>query len=159
MNAKLIGVVLVAFLVVMFFIQKSRISSLELKLDESKKLAESHASTIETMKLNNAEVALIDKTKTKELKDAKAQIEQLERDVAVGNKRLLVNASCPAVSTKPSTARVDDERAAQLTANAERAYFRLRNQHELVIKQLTGIQEYVRALPAECVAQPLVTAR
>ncbi|PNH87397.1 lysis system i-spanin subunit Rz [Vibrio diazotrophicus] len=159
MNAKLIGVVLVAFLVVMFFIQKSRISSLELKLDESKKLAESHASTIETMKLNNAEVALIDKTKTKELKDAKAQIEQLERDVATGNKRLLVSARCTTVPTKPSTASVDDERTAQLTANAERAYFRLRNQHELVIKQLTGLQEYVRALPAECVAQPLVTAR
>ncbi|MFL7864906.1 lysis protein [Vibrio cincinnatiensis] len=159
MNAKLIGVVLIAFLVAMFFIQKSRISSLELKLDESKKLAESHASTIETMKRNNAEVALIDKTKTKELEDAKAQIEQLERDVAAGNKRLLVNASCPAVSAEPSSARVDDERTAQLTANAERAYFRLRNQHELVIKQLTGLQEYVRSLPVECVAQPLVTAR
>ncbi|MDW6016761.1 lysis protein [Vibrio plantisponsor] len=159
MNTKLIGVVLVAFLVAMFFIQKSRISSLELKLDESKKLAESLASTIETMKLNNAEVALIDKTKTKELEDAKARIEQLERDVAAGNKRLLVNARCPAVSTKPSTASVDDERTAQLTANAERAYFRLRNQHELVIKQLTGLQEYVRTLPVECVAQPLVTAR
>ncbi len=159
MNAKLIGVVLVAFLVAMFFIQRSWISSLELKLDESKKLAESHASTIETMKLSNVEVALIDETKTKELEDAKAQIEQLERDIAAGNKRLLVNANCPAVSTKPGTASVDDERTAQLTANAERAYFRLRNQHELVIKQLTGLQEYVRALPAECVAQPLVTAR
>ena len=159
MNAKLIGVVLVSFLVAMFFIQKSRISSLELKLDQSKKLAESHASTIETMKLNNAEVALIDKTKTKELEDAKAQIEQLERDVADGNKRVLVNARCTTVSTKHSTASVDDERTAQLTANAERAYFRLRNQHELVIKQLTGLQEYVRTLPAECVAQPLVTAR
>ncbi|MCG6400169.1 lysis system i-spanin subunit Rz [Vibrio fluvialis] len=159
MNAKLIGVVLVAFLVAMFFIQKSRISSLELKLDESTKLAESHASTIETMKRNNAEVALIDKTKTKELEDAKAQIEQLERDVADGNKRLLVNARCPTVSAKPGTASMDDERTAQLTANAERAYFRLRNQHELVIKQLTGLQEYVKALPVECVAQPLVTAR
>lgn len=159
MNAKLAGVVLVAFLVVMFFIQKSQISSLELKLDESTKLVKSHVSTIETMKLNNAEVALIDETKTKELNDAKARIEQLERDVAAGNKRLLVNASCSAVSAEPSTASVDDERTAQLTANAERAYFRLRNQHELVIKQLTGLQEYVRALPAECVAQPLVTAR
>ncbi|EKF9663115.1 lysis protein [Vibrio cholerae] len=159
MNAKLIGVVLVAFLVTMFFIQKSRISSLELKLDESTKLAESHASAIETMKLNNAEVALIDETKTKELEDAKAQIEQFERDVATGNKRLLVNANCHAVSTKSGTASVDDERTARLTANAERAYFRLRNQHELVIKQLTGLQEYVKALPVECVAQPLVTAR
>ncbi|EOW9434112.1 lysis protein [Vibrio cholerae] len=159
MNAKLIGVVLVAFLVAMFFIQKSRISSLELKLDESTKLAESHASTIGTMKRNNAEVALISETKTKELNDAKAQIERLERDVAAGNRRLLVNARCPAVPAKPGAASMDDERTAKLTANAERAYFRLRNQHELVIKQLTGLQEYVKALPVECVAQPLVTAR
>lgn len=159
MNAKLIGVVLVAFLVAMFFIQKSRISSLELKLDESTKLAESHASTIGTMKRNNAEVALISETKTKELNDAKAQIERLERDVAAGNRRLLVNARCPAVPAKPDAASMDDERTAKLTANAERAYFRLRNQHELVIKQLTGLQEYVKALPVECVAQPLVTAR
>ncbi|EOV0352483.1 lysis protein [Vibrio fluvialis] len=159
MNAKLIGVVLVAFLVAMFFIQKSRISSLELKLDETTKLAESHASTIETMKRNNAEVALISVTKTKELNDAKAQIERLERDVAAGAKRLLVNARCLAVPAKPGAASMDDERTAQLTANAERAYFRLRNQHELVIKQLTGLQEYVKALPVECVAQPLVTAR
>ncbi|EKO3395719.1 lysis protein [Vibrio fluvialis] len=159
MNARLIGVVLVAFLVAMFFIQKSRISSLELKLNESTKLAESHASTIETMKRNNAEVALISETKTKELNDAKAQIERLERDVAAGNRRLLVNARCPAVPAKPGAASMDDERTAKLTANAERAYFRLRNQHELVIKQLTGLQEYVKALPVECVAQPLVTAR
>ncbi|MBY7786062.1 lysis protein [Vibrio fluvialis] len=158
MNARLIGVVLVAFLVAMFFIQKSRISSLELKLNESTKLAESHASTIETMKRNNAEVALISETKTKELNDAKAQIERLERDVAAGNRRLLVNARCPAVPAKPGAASMDDERTAKLTANAERAYFRLRNQHELVIKQLTGLQEYVKALPVECVAQPLVTA-
>lgn len=159
MNAKLIGVVLVAFLVAMFFIQKSQINQLQQELVTAKALAEAQQRTVTQMQQQNAKVALISETKTKELNDAKAQIEQLERDVAAGNKRLLVNASCPAVSAEPSTASVDDERTAQLTANAERNYFRLRNQHELVIKQLTGLQEYVRALPAECVAQPLVTAR
>jgi len=159
MNAKLIGVVLVAFLVVMFFIQKAKINQLQQELATAKALAESQQRTVIQMQQQNAKVALVSETKTKELKDAKAQIEQLERDVAAGNKRLLVNARCPTVPTKPSTASVDDERTAQLTANAERAYFRLRNQHELVIKQLTGLQEYVRALSAECVAQPLVTAR
>jgi prophage endopeptidase len=159
MNAKLIGVVLVAFLVAMFFIQKSQINQLQQELVTAKALAEAQQRTVTQMQQQNAKVALISETKTKELNNAKAQIEHLERDVAAGNKRLLVNARCPTVSTKPSTASVDDERTAQLTANAERAYFRLRNQHELVIKQLTGLQEYVRALPAECVAQPLVTAR
>ena len=159
MNAKLIGVVLVAFLVVMFFIQKSQINHLQQELATAKALAEAQQRTVIQMQQQNAKVALISETKTKELNDAKAQIEQLERDVAAGNKRLLVNARCTIVPTKPSTALVDDERTAQLTANAERAYFRLRNQQELVIKQLTGLQEYVRALPAECVAQPLVTAR
>lgn len=159
MNAKLAGVVLVAFLVAMFFIQKSQISQLQQELVTAKALAEAQQRTVTQMQQQNTKVALISETITKELEDAKAQIEQLERDVAAGNKRLLVNASCPTVPAKPSTASVDDERTAQLTANAERAYFRLRNQHELVIKQLTGLQEYVRALPAECVAQPLVTAR
>lgn len=159
MNAKLIGVVLVAFLVAMFFIQKSQINQLQQKLVTAKALAEAQQRTVTQMQQQNAKIALISETKTKELNNAKAQIEQLERDVAAGNKRLLVNARCPTVPAKPSTASVDDERAARLTANAERAYFRLRNQHELVIKQLTGLQEYVRALPAECVAQPLVTAR
>lgn len=159
MKMKFIVIVGGVLLVALLMVQHSQLQSLQLKLDESKRLAESRSTTIQTMKQKNAEVALISEVKTKELNDAKAKIELLERDIAAGNKRLFINASCPAVSSKSSTASVDDERPAKLTANAERAYFRLRNQLELVTRQLTGLQEYVKALPAECVAQPLVAAR
>lgn len=98
---------------------------------------------IADMQTRQRDVAALDAKYTGELADAKANIDQLERDVAAGRKRLQVNARCPANGTA-SAPGVDDATNPRLTNAAERDYFTLRERIETVTKQLTGLQAYVR---------------
>lgn len=98
---------------------------------------------ISDMKVRQRDVAALDAKYYGELADAKANIEQLERDVAAGRKRLQLNATCGA-NGAPGTTSVDDGTSPRLTDAAERDYFTLRERIETVTKQLTGLQQYVR---------------
>lgn len=102
--------------------------------------------TITDMTKRQRDVAALDARYTKELADAKAENDALRGDVAAGRRRLLVNATCPAMPTGKSTsaARVDNAATARLTDAAEQDYFTLRTRIETVTKQLTGLQAYVR---------------
>ncbi|EBH8907438.1 lysis protein [Salmonella enterica] len=102
--------------------------------------------TITDMQTRQRDVAALDAKYTKELADAKAENDALRDDVAAGRRRLLVNATCPAMPTGKSTsaARVDHAASATLTANAERNYWRLRDGIATVTKQLEGAQDYIR---------------
>ncbi|ECE3294745.1 lysis protein [Salmonella enterica] len=102
--------------------------------------------TITDMTKRQHDVAALDARYTKELADAKAENDALRDDVAAGRRRLLVNATCPAMPTGKSTsaARVDHAASATLTANAERNYWRLRDGIATVTKQLEGAQDYIR---------------
>ncbi|EDY2188806.1 lysis protein [Salmonella enterica subsp. enterica] len=102
--------------------------------------------TITDMQMRQRDVAALDAKYTKELADAQNQIDALERDVAVGRRRLFVNATCPAMPTGKSTTTpgVDDAPAATLTANAERDYWRLRAGITTATKQIEGLQDYIR---------------
>ncbi|HGB4871337.1 TPA: lysis protein [Salmonella enterica subsp. enterica serovar Muenchen] len=102
--------------------------------------------TITDMTKRQRDVAALDARYTKELHDAKAENDALRDDVAVGRRRLYVNATCPAMPTGKSTsaARVDNAASATLTANAERNYWRLRDGIATVTKQLEGAQDYIR---------------
>ncbi|EOU1335949.1 lysis protein [Cronobacter malonaticus] len=97
---------------------------------------------IEIMQRRQRDVAALDAKYTKDLADAQKNIAQLERDVAVGRKRLQLNAICPANGASGAT-RLDDGAAPRLTDAAERDYFTLRKRIETVTKQLTGLQGYV----------------
>lgn len=153
--ALLVGVALCAVV----YGQYERLSTVKSELAKANETIEAKQATIDSMKLQNQKVAALSQKKQQELNDAKAEIERLERDVDAGRQRLRLNARCPSVPTNSGTASVDDESAPRLTRDAERAYFRLRKQHALVTQQLTGLQEYIRALPAECIANELVPAR
>lgn len=109
------------------------------------KLALANA-TITDMTKRQRDVAALDAKYTKELADAKAENDALRGDVAAGRRRLLVNATCPAMPTGKSTATasMDDAPTARLTDAAEQNYFTLRTRIETVTKQLTGLQAYVR---------------
>ncbi|HDY3403845.1 TPA: lysis protein [Salmonella enterica] len=102
--------------------------------------------TITDMTKRQHDVAALDARYTKELADAKAENDALRDDVAAGRRRLLVNATCPAMPTGKSTsaASVDNAASATLTANAERNYWRLRDGIATVTKQLEGAQEYIQ---------------
>ncbi|RFS80623.1 lysis protein [Leclercia adecarboxylata] len=99
--------------------------------------------TITDMQTRQRDVAALDAKYTGELQDAKATIDQLERDVATGKRRLQLNAKCSADGTTGTTG-LDDGPGPRLTDSAERDYFTLRERIATITKQLTGLQEYVR---------------
>lgn len=110
--------------------------------DAEQKLALATA-TITDMQAHQRDVATLDAKYTQELADAQETINQLERDVATGKRRLQLNATCKVNST--GTSGMDDATSPRLTDSAERDYFTLRQRIETVTKQLTGLQEYVRS--------------
>lgn len=110
-----------------------------LQADKDLKLA---TQTITDMQTRQRDVATLDAKYTQELADAQETINQLERDVATGKRRLQLNATCKGNTT--GTSGMDDATSPRLTDSAERDYFTLRQRIETVTKQLTGLQEYVR---------------
>ena len=99
--------------------------------------------TIADMKVRQRDVAALDAKYTGELANAKATIDQLERDVATGKRRLQLNARCPA-NGAPGTSSVGDASSPRPTDTAERNYFTLRERIATVTKQVGYLQEYVR---------------
>lgn len=84
--------------------------------------------TITDMTTRQRDVAALDAKYTGELADAKATIDQLERDVASGKRRLQLNATCPTNGTNGTTGTVGMGNASgpRLTDSAQRDYFTLR---------------------------------
>ncbi|ECE6272101.1 lysis protein [Salmonella enterica] len=109
------------------------------------KLALANA-TITDMTKRQRDVAALDARYTKELADAKAENDALRDDVAAGRRRLLVNATCPAMPTGKSTsaARVDNAARPRLADSAQRDYFTLKERVTTMQKQLEGAQDYIR---------------
>ncbi|HFW5273604.1 TPA: lysis protein [Salmonella enterica subsp. enterica serovar Bullbay] len=102
--------------------------------------------TITDMQTRQRDVTALDARYTKELADAKAENDALRDDVAAGRRRLLVNATCPAMPTGQSTAtaRVDNAARPGLADAAQRDYFTLRERVTIMQKQLEGAQGYIR---------------
>ncbi|QZG76876.1 lysis protein [Klebsiella michiganensis] len=98
--------------------------------------------TITDMQNRQRDVAALDAKYTGELADAKATIDQLERDVASGKRRLQLNASCPA-NGATSTGSMGDASGPRLTDSAERDYFTLRERISTITGQVSYLQEYI----------------
>ncbi|MCK6728523.1 lysis protein [Enterobacter bugandensis] len=99
--------------------------------------------TINDMQVRQRDVAALDAKYTGELADAKATIDQLERDVASGKRRLQLNAKCPANGTT-SPGSMGDASGPRLTYSAERDYFTLRERIVTVTKQVGYLQDYIK---------------
>lgn len=98
--------------------------------------------TIKDMQTRQRDAAALDVKYTGELADAKATIDQLERDVASGKRRLQLNAKCPA-NGATGTGGMGDASGPRLTDSAERDYFTLRERIVTVTKQVGYLQEYI----------------
>ncbi|ENC6449556.1 lysis protein, partial [Escherichia coli] len=97
------------------------------------------------MQQRQRDVAALDARYSRELADARAEIETLRADVAAGRKRLRVNATCPGtVREATGTSSVDNATGPRLADTAERDYFILRERLMTMQKQLEGAQEYIR---------------
>lgn len=137
-RALIIGLLLVALIAVC-----SVASLYHSKYLTASNLAIERLQMIDDMKVRQRDVAALDAKYTKELADAQASIDQLERDVATGKRRLQLNATCKKQSTTGATS-MDDAASAGLTDAAERDYFTLRSRIELAGKQIAGLQQYIR---------------
>ncbi|HEY4436049.1 MAG TPA: lysis protein [Lelliottia sp.] len=100
--------------------------------------------TITDMTTRQRDVAALDAKYTKDLADAKKQLNDLQRCVSNGKCGLHVNARCPANGTT-STGGVGDATSPRLTDSAERDYFTLRERIVTVTKQVGYLQDYISA--------------
>ncbi|EGQ5294899.1 lysis protein [Enterobacter cloacae] len=97
--------------------------------------------TITDMTIRQRDVAALDAKYTQELADAQETINQLERDVATGKRRLQLNATCKSNTT--GTSGMDDASSPRLTDSAQRDYWSLRERIETSNKMILGLQEYI----------------
>ncbi|MBP2167730.1 prophage endopeptidase [Erwinia toletana] len=105
--------------------------------------------TIDDMQRRQKSVAALDHKYTQELANAQASIDQLERDIAAGHRRLRLNATCQQRSAS-AAASVDDATRARLADAAQRDYFTLRRRIELAGTQINGLQQYIHT---QCLKQ------
>ncbi|EBM2455355.1 lysis protein [Salmonella enterica] len=100
--------------------------------------------TITDMTTRQRDVAALDAKYTKDLADAKKQLDDLQRCIRDGKCGLRINAKCPA-NGATSTGGMGDASSPRLTDSAERDYFTLRERIVTVTKQVEYLQEYVRS--------------
>ncbi|HCD2513541.1 TPA: lysis protein [Citrobacter freundii] len=98
--------------------------------------------TITDMTIRQRDVAALDAKYTKDLADAKKQLDDLQRCVRTGKCGLHVNARCP-TNGATSTGRLGDASSPRLTDSAERDYFTLRERIVTVTKQVGYLQGYI----------------
>ncbi|EHM46026.1 lysis protein [Yokenella regensburgei] len=130
--------------VLAFFVNHYRNNAITYK-DQRDKATEQLSlakATIKDMQTRQRDVAALDAKYTGELADAKATIDQLERDVASGKRRLQLNARCPA-NGATGTGGMGDASGPRLTDSAERDYFTLRERIVTVTKQVGYLQDYI----------------
>ncbi|HHL1957030.1 TPA: lysis protein [Klebsiella pneumoniae] len=111
--------------------------------DEKTKALNLANDTITDMQTRQRDVAALDAKYTGELADAKATIDQLERDVASGKRRLQLNATCSA-SGATATGGVGNASGPRLTDSAQRDYFTLRERIVTITGQVSYLQDYIR---------------
>lgn len=110
------------------------------KATESLRLAND---TIRDMQTRQRDVAALDAKYTKDLADAKKQLDDLQRCVRDGKCGLHVNAKCP-TNGATSTGSLGDASSPRLTDSAERDYFTLRERIVTVTKQVGYLQDYIK---------------
>lgn len=99
--------------------------------------------SITDMQTRQRDAAALDAKHTGELADAKATIDQLERDVASGKRRLQLKARCPENGATGASG-VGDASGPRLVDSAERDYFTLRDRINTVTGQVSYLQDYIR---------------
>ncbi|EOT1887699.1 bacteriophage lysis family protein [Citrobacter freundii] len=131
--------------VLAFFVNRYRDNAITYKDQRDKAIEQLSLAnaTIKDMQTRQRDVAALDAKYTKDLADAKKQLDDLQRCVSNGKCGLHVNARCPANGTT-STGGVGDASSPRLTDSAERDYFTLRERIVTVTKQVGYLQDYIR---------------
>lgn len=106
---------------------------------------------ITDMKSLQVDVGELDAKHYKELTDAQSKIDELRNDIANGNKRLRINATCkvPASNTA-GAASVADAEGPELDGAARENYFILKQRINVATSQIDGLQDYIRVIQKSC---------
>lgn len=130
--------------VLTFLVNKYRDNAITYK-DQRDKATEQLSlanATIKDMQTRQRDVAALDAKYTRDLADAKKQLDDLQRCVRTGKCGLHVNAKCP-TNGATSTGGLGDASGPRLTDSAERDYFTLRERIATVTKQVGYLQDYI----------------
>ncbi|HED1596581.1 TPA: lysis protein [Enterobacter cloacae subsp. cloacae] len=130
--------------VLAFFVNHYRDNAITYKdqRDKAAKNLSTANATIKDMQIRQRDAAVLDAKYTKDLADAKKQLDDLQRCVRTGKCGLHVNARCPA-NGATSTGGLGDVTGPRLTDSAERDYFTLRERIVTVTKQVGYLQDYI----------------
>lgn len=122
-----------------------RDNAITYKEQRDKKVSElkQAAATITDMQQRQRDADALDAKYTKDLADAKKQLDDLQRCVRDGKCGLRVNARCPTIGAT-STGGLGDASSPRLTDSAERDYFTLRERIVTVTKQVGYLQDYTK---------------
>lgn len=131
--------------VLAFFVNHYRDNAITYKdqRDKATKSLRLANDTIKDMQTRQRDVAALDAKYTKELADAKKQLDDLKRCVSNGKCWLRVNAKCPA-NGATGTGSLGDASGPRLTDSAERDYFTLRERIVTVTNQVGYLQDYIK---------------
>ncbi|EPA0137236.1 lysis protein [Enterobacter hormaechei] len=137
--------VLVVIGVLAFFVNHYRDNAITYKDQRDKAIKNLNLAnaTIKDMQVRQRDVAALDAKYTKDLADAKKQLDDMQRCVRDGKCGLHVNARCPANGTT-STGGLGDASGPRLTDSAERDYFTLRERIATVTKQVGYLHDYIK---------------
>nr|WP_284071100.1 lysis protein [Enterobacter cloacae] len=137
--------VVVVIGVLAFFVNHYRDNAITYKdqRDKATKNLRLANDTIKDMQTRQRDVAALDAKYTKDLADAKKQLDDLQRCVRDGKCGLRVNAKCPA-NGATSTGGMGDASGPRLTDSAERDYFTLRERIGTVTKQVGYLHDYIK---------------
>ena len=129
--------------VIVIYVLLSQVGDANKRADEATHNLKLAKDTIADMQTRQRDVAALDAKYTGALADAKATIDQLERDVTSGKRRLQLNARCPAYNATGASG-MGDASSPRLTDSAQRDYFTLRERIETVKAQVGYLQSYIK---------------
>ncbi|EOC0210482.1 lysis protein [Cronobacter dublinensis] len=134
---------LLAIAIVLASHYRSKLTKTQASLTEVNRELKLAKDDLDDMNRRQRDVAVLDAKYTQELADAQSTINQLERDVATGKRRLQLNATCTA-NGAASAGGLGNASTARLTDSAQRDYFTLRDGIETVTKQVNYLQDYIK---------------
>lgn len=145
MTARAWVVILIELLLsgLVIFILYTSASTEKKRADDAEQSLALASATIKDMQARQRDADALDAKYTKDLADAKKQLDDLQRCVSSGKCGLHVNAKCPANGTTVPGG-MGDATGPRLTDSAERDYFTLRERIITVTKQVGYLQDYIK---------------
>ena len=135
--------VIIALLVGMWY-TTSLMQSLNSDLKEITQVANQQKADIENIQRQRVQAAALDIKVTKELANAKSEIERLRTDLNTGAKRLHIAASCPKLPEATATASEPDAVSPRYDAEFERNYLNLVERIRQSETMINGLQSFIR---------------